>query len=490
MINIQRNFFIENIILEAGINGVNFSKIPYRDYIVDLKNNNLSLFFLDIDRIKNINFLKKDLNILKKNNNSIVFIPVSKNKKKIDTLVNYFEKINNQNMILINIFNLGLKKIIEAKREKIFKTFLSVDAQITLANVIKNVLTLLNNGDIRLASIDLDNTCWSGVIGEDGLKKIFLDKYQKKSLNFINKLISKTGLIVSIHSKNTEKLGNKGINNKLVNYTNIRKKTFKYINWDPKIKSIKKITKIVNFSKNNIIYIDDNISEIKQINKFLLKENCFWVKNSYLFYLYSKSLYASNINKEKNIKRFRDIKSNIHRSKVTDDTGVLNYIKNSKIHVQFTVKNLNLKRCEELSNKTNQFNSNYQRYNLSKLKSLTKAKDTIVCTFSVSDKYSDSGIISNVVLLKNKSYYQIVEFTLSCRALGRGLECYFLNQIIKKYSIKELMISYVKTDRNEPFIKLAEKISFKHNKNNYFINLEKIKKSVQPYEKYIKTKIN
>ena len=151
---------------------------------------------------------------------------------------------------------------------------------------------------------------------------------------------------------------------------------------------------------------------------------------------------------------------------------------------------MNLKRCEELSNKTNQFNSNYQRYKLTKLKSLTNKKHIKVITFSVSDKYSDSGIISNIVLQKNKLYYKIVEFTMSCRALGRGLECYFLNQLIKKFSIKELIISYIKTDRNEPFIKLAEKISFKKNKNNYWIDIKKTIKIVKSYEKFIKTKIN
>jgi FkbH-like protein len=491
MINIQRNFFVENILIEAGISkGLNFSKVPYKDYVSNFKNNDLSLIFLDIDRIKNINDLKTDLNNLKKNQGFIILVPISKHRKKLDLLFNYIEKIDNRNLIVINFFKLGLDKVVDVKREKIFKSFLSLDIQLTLAKVIKNILTLLNNNDVRLVSIDLDNTCWSGIIGEEGLKKIFLDSYQKKALNFINRLIAKTGLIVSIHSKNSEKLGLKGINNKLAKYTNIKKKTFKYINWDPKIKSIKKITKVVNFSKNNIVYVDDNISEIKQINKFLLKKNCFWVKNSYIFYLYSKSLYISNFNKEKNIKRFKDIKSNIIRSKVTDEGSVLNYIKNSKLNVQFTIKNLNLKRCEELSNKTNQFNSNYQRYKLTKLKSLTNKKHIKVITFSVSDKYSDSGIISNIVLQKNKLYYKIVEFTMSCRALGRGLECYFLNQLIKKFSIKELIISYIKTDRNEPFIKLAEKISFKKNKNNYWIDIKKTIKIVKSYEKFIKTKIN
>lgn len=491
MINIQRNLFIENILSEAKISEkFDFSKIPYRDNIVNFKNNNLTLIILDIDRIKKINSLKDDFKTIKNNNSYSIFIPLSKSEKKINNLIIYAEKLNISNLIIVNFYKLGIKKLIDIKREDIFKTFLTVEAQLTLAKIIKNLITLLLNNDIRLVSIDLDNTCWTGVVGEDGINKIFLDKYQKKSLNYINKLISKTGLVVSIHSKNNKKIANSAIKKKLVNYSNIIKKTFKYINWDTKIKSIKEITKIVNFSKNNITYFDDNISEVKQINKFLLNKNCFWIKNSYFFYLYSKCFYLSNHKKEKNKNRFSDIKSNIDRTVITDSKGVLNYIKTSKLKVEFTIKKINLKRCEEMSNKTNQFNSSYQRYNLKELKSFFKRKEIKIVTFSASDKYSDSGIIANLILKKNKDFDEIIEFTMSCRALGRGLEFHFLNELIKKFSIKDLRINYIKTNKNEPFINLAEKICLKKNKKTYWINIEKLKKTSKSYEKYIKTKIN
>lgn len=89
-----------------------------------------------------------------------------------------------------------------------------------------------------------------------------------------------------------------------------------------------------------------------------------------------------------------------------------------------------------------------------------------------------------------KNHTQIIEFTISCRALGRGLEFYFLNLLLKKFSIYDLRISYIKTDRNEPFISLVEKISLKKNKNTYWINIKKVKKNIKNYEKHIKTKIN
>ena len=65
MYNIQRNFFIENI-LRRQVLTILILKIPYKSYIADINNNNLSLIFLDLDRIKNINFIKNNILKIKK----------------------------------------------------------------------------------------------------------------------------------------------------------------------------------------------------------------------------------------------------------------------------------------------------------------------------------------------------------------------------------------------------------------------------------------
>ena len=491
MINIQRNFFIETILLETKLfKQKDINDLPYKDYINISNNDDLNLIFIDIDRLANLKKIYKDIESLKRKKKKTIFIPVSKKVKKIDKFINHIEKVEFNNLITINLNELKISKLIDTSREKIYKSYLSLEAQITLSKLIENIINLLCNKDVRLLSLDLDNTCWTGVIGEDGINKIYLDRYQKKSLNYINRLIIKTGLIVSFHSKNEKKIGSKGIKNRLNRYKSLVNKSFKFINWNSKLNSIKEIVNLVNFSKKNIFYFDDNISEIKQLNKFLVKENCLWVKSSYVFFLYSKSLFASNINKGKNTKRFKDIKSNIQRSEIADNSGVLNYIKTSNVKVNCSIKKINLQRFIEMSNKTNQFNANYLRLNSVNLRKYKKDKKFNLITFSVSDKYSDSGIIAAIILEKRNSFFQIKEFLISCRALGRNLEYIFISQIIKIFSIKDLRICYLKTERNEPFIKFAEKIKLKKNIKNYLINIDMINKFVSKYEKFIKIKIN
>ena len=154
---------------------------------------------------------------------------------------------------------------------------------------------------------------------------------------------------------------------------------------------------MVNFSKKNIFYIDDNISEIKQLNKFLVKENCLWVKNSYIFFLYSKSIFISNVNKEKNTKRFADIKGNIQRSEVADTSGILNYIKTSNVKVGCSIKKIDFKRFVEMSNKTNPYEG------------VENTKDMSKKSFAIYCKSKLNSVNKHIKFLKkhiNKKNYQ------------------------------------------------------------------------------------
>ena len=66
----------------------------------------------------------------------------------------------------------------------------------------------------------------------------------------------------------------------------------------------------------------------------------------------------------------------------------------------------------EMSNKTNQFNSNYLRLNIANLRKYKKDKNCHLITFSVSDKYSDSGIVASIILEKKNIFFQIKEFLI------------------------------------------------------------------------------
>ena len=217
MINIQRNFYIDNIAKELPkISTSKIKKLPYSENIIYFDNKNkINIYFLDIDKFKSFDIFKKS--IININPNQITFlIPISKNKKKVEKIEKTLFSLNN--FIIINIYKLGVNKTIDFKREKIFSSYLTVDAQIEIADLLSRYLNMVIINDIRLLAIDLDNTLWSGILGEDGIKNIKLDLYQKKSLEILNEL-SKKGFLISLHSKNNEKQAMKAINSLFKNKT-------------------------------------------------------------------------------------------------------------------------------------------------------------------------------------------------------------------------------------------------------------------------------
>ena len=188
MFNIHRNFFADNILKDLKIiSKSRINKIPYKDNITLFNNNNTSLYFVDIDRITDLKDLKNDIYLINKNSFSI-FILTSKNKNKLENFEELLIKKNINNISIINIFKIGIKKPIDIEREKILFTYLSLETQLSLSIIISKIISLKNNRDIRLLLLDLDDTCWSGIIGEDGISKIYLDYNQRNALKLIENL--------------------------------------------------------------------------------------------------------------------------------------------------------------------------------------------------------------------------------------------------------------------------------------------------------------
>ena len=237
MINIQRNFYVDNIIKQIPeINLPQIKKLPYLENIAYFKNDNkINIYLLDVDKYKSLKTFKNSIRKICENKKITFLIPISRNKNKIDNIESFLHSF--KNMIVINIFKIGVKKCIDIKRERIFSTYLTLDLQLELSNLLKKYVNLILLDDIRLLTIDLDNTLWQGVLGEDGINKIKLNFYQKKSLNILNGL-SKKGFLISIHSKNNEKEALKAINHKFKKNKYFIKNSLKFLNWDSKVNTI------------------------------------------------------------------------------------------------------------------------------------------------------------------------------------------------------------------------------------------------------------
>ncbi len=390
---------------------------------------------------------------------------------KIIKLNKEYKKIfKNEKIIFLDIVNelLENNKIFwDIKRSEFFGTKTSLFGQNLVAKLLGlKVLPSLFNQKIKSIIFDLDDTLYTGVVGEDGINKIYLDKNQKKA-EMIYSLLFKNGTLLSISSKNNENDVKNVFKKKILN-----KKLFFPVkaNWEIKSKNIQEIQKLLKISFHNILFIDNNISEVMEVKKKIPEINVFWAHNSESFFNCLKFYpnltdYFNFDSNEINNKRIMDLKASLKRDKLKKDSKNNNHLAILKMKVEYRLNNFKeFDRIFSLTNKVNQFIFTYKRFSKTKIKEYFKDPYKFVFTISLRDKFSDSGNIGVVFFSKINNTVYLDELCISCRALGRKLENYFifypLKILSKKLIFDKFSIKFVNGPKNKPA-------------KNYLIELQK-----------------
>lgn len=372
----------------------------------------------------------------------------------------YRKKIKNEKVIFLDIADELLKSnknFWDLERSEFFGTKTSLDGQNLLSKLLGlKVLPSLFNQKIKSIIFDLDDTLYKGAVGEDGVKKIYLDKNQKKAEKLYSSLY-KNGTLLSISSKNNSKDVKEVFKKKL-----LKKKLFYPIkaNWEPKSKNIKDIQKILKISFQNILFIDNNISEIIEVKKKIPEINVFWSHNSEslincLKYHPNLSDYFNADFKDINIKRLSDLKASLKRKKFILSSKNDNYLEELKIKIDFRLNSKKeFNRIFSLANKVNQFIFTYKRFSKIQVREYYKNSNKFVFTISLKDKFSDSGNVGVIFFSKINNILYLDELCVSCRALGRNLENYFifypLQILSKKIKFNKVLINFKRGSKNKP----------------------------------------
>ncbi len=300
---------------------------------------------------------------------------------------------------------------------------------------------------IKAIVTDLDNTFYSGILGEDGIENLVPNiEYQKQLLEF-----KKNGGLLAIASKN-EFEDVKEMFEKRKDFI-IKWNDFSShnISWSSKDKSIFEIAEQFNIGIDSILFIDDNIGEIN------LVKNCYPLVNTLLadqnlnFKLNIYPLMERYLHTKEDNLRASDIEANQKREELKNVLNVEEYFKSLEMKITYALDNIeNFERAVQLINKTNQFIFSYKRYAKEDIKS-----NMHILTINLKDKLSDSGIIGIIIAENIENKLIIDELVVSCRALGRNIENIMLNNAFvylkdKLGTSNEVIIDFHLGPRNNP----------------------------------------
>ena len=344
--------------------------------------------------------------------------------------------------------------------------------------------------------LDLDNTLWGGVLGEDGIEGIKLGgDYPGKAFHYWQEALlelSKTGVILTVCSKNNEAdvLEAWGKNPFMV----LKKENFATwrINWTDKATNIKELAEELNIGLDSFVFLDDNPTERELIKQMLpMVEVPDFPAQPYELPMFFKELVEKYFRvysvTSEDKKKTEQYKANAQRAQAQRSfVDFDSFLESLDIQITIEAANeFNIPRIAQMTQKTNQFNLTTHRYTDTDVRKFLKEGWNIWC-ISVADKFGDSGITGCIMIKKNI----IDTLLLSCRILGKGIEFAFVKAVLNIYKENgddTLKAVYIPTLKNSQVSDFFEKCGFcvvsedENGTKHYIASLDSLNLQIEDY---------
>ena len=384
---------------------------------------------------------------------------------------------------------IGSKNMFDSSLYVNYGMVLSLDSNPIISKNIIDIISSYNSIFKKCIILDLDNTLWGGIIGDDGIENIKLGNLGigKSFVDFqywIKKLKDR-GIIICVCSKNNEGVSRNVFINHPDMVLSIDDISLFVSNWDSKVDNIKNIQKTLNIGFDSMVFIDDNPYErdsVKENIPFITVPDLPKDPSNYVSFLSNENLFetvtSSNIDKDRTKLYQTEYKRVKSRSNFTD---LSDYMINLDMKSKVELLNLfNIPRVSQLSQRSNQFNLRTIRYEEDDLIQIMNSDDSYGLVFDLKDKFGDHGIISFLILKKTSTNEVFIEnWAMSCRVLERGMENFIINylqEFCETQNIDFITSEYLESPKNLLVKNLYDKLGFEFIKNKYSLNLNNGKK--------------
>jgi FkbH-like protein len=309
---------------------------------------------------------------------------------------------------------------------------------------------------IKAIALDLDNTLYDGVLGEDGVEGVRVSPTHEIIYRELLRLRDE-GVFLAILSKNDER-----------DFIELCKKRADFllkpthfsassIGWHPKPEGVVRIAEQLRIGVDSILVVDDNVGEIAQLRGAHARtpllhshspaQTLFWLRHYPALNGYRATPTTAL--------RVNDLEAARQRDLLRDSTSSADYVREMQIGLNYALNPASLRRrLAELSQKTNQFNTGLQRFSEVEVARRLEAPGHFTISIGMRDRFCDSGIIGAIFARAEGTQLVIDEISFSCRALGRSIEspmiALALAPIVERRGLRDVAFSFREGPRNMP----------------------------------------
>lgn len=323
--------------------------------------------------------------------------------------------------------------------------------------------------------LDLDNTVWGGVVGDDGWENIQvghglgIGKAFTEFQEWVKKLKNR-GIIIAVCSKNDEDKAKEPFEKNPEMVLRLDDIAVFVANWENKADNIRTIQSILNIGFDSMVFLDDNPFERNMVREHVpgvtvpeLPED----PGEYLEYLYSLNLFETASYSEGDKDRTKQYQVEAQRVSLQKNfTNEADFLKS--LDMVSEVKgfdSFNTPRIAQLSQRSNQFNLRTIRYTEAEITAIENDDRYATFSFTLADKFGDNGLICVIILEKQDPETLFVNtWFMSCRVLKRSMENFTLNTIVdyaRSNGFKRIIGEYLPTLKNKMVEEHYPRLGFK-----------------------------
>ena len=342
------------------------------------------------------------------------------------------------------------------------------------ADHVVRVLSALRGKSRRVLVLDLDNTVWGGVIGDDGIEGIQCaqgDAVGEAHLSvqrFALELRAR-GIVLAVSSKNNDEVARSPFRHHPEMLLKEQHIAVFQANWNDKATNIRAIAQELSLGVDSMVFLDDNPVERNLVRQLLPEVAVPELPSDPALYartLAAAGYFESVAFSDEDVKRARYYQDNARRVGLQKEAGDVDaYLASLQMEITFQpFDETGRARITQLINKSNQFNLTTKRYTEAEVASAEQDPNCFTLQIRLSDTLGDNGMISVIICRQPiASEWEVDTWLMSCRVLGRRVEQMVLREIVEhaqRRGIKKLIGFYCPTDRNKLVEEHYSKLGF------------------------------
>jgi FkbH-like protein len=353
-----------------------------------------------------------------------------------------------------------------------YKYALSYDAIPTLSHSVARIVTAVYGKSKKCLVLDLDNTVWGGVIGDDGADNIKIGKetaigeaysaFQQYATD-----LKRRGIILAVCSKNDPEIAVQGFSHP-DSILSIKDFAAFKVSWDPKYLALRQIASEIKVGLDSLVFVDDNPAERELVRRKITEIAVPDVGADvadFIGFIDRAGYFEPAVLSADDIQRTKFYEANLERQDLQADVADYGeFLASLDMTAEigpFSPKYLD--RLTQLVNKTNQFNLTTRRYSASEIENMSRSPRALTLYGRLRDKFGDNGLISAIAGNVKDATLHIDLWVMSCRVIKRDMEFAMFDELVRECmdrGVNRIVGYYYPTPKNAMVAELFPQLGF------------------------------